>query len=1116
MKVRSLISLLPIGWIGRFVLLRLAAKWRSMLTAIFGVLLVAIIGANSPLYTSAITQVGMVQRLAQQPPEDVQILSRIRLAAAQTDDLDADWTADDAAVRAQIAQVLEAELPGWVANVIPFAKTTWMRVVRDGQDLDARMSLAYYDQWEELLQLVEGEWPQEPPRGDVDMEAALSVDVAAHLNVKVNDEIILDQRGWASSVLLRVRITALVQNDAALDSYRRAPAPLKIGSSNQAALEANLLTTRAAFLRAATQYVPEAGSELGWWVLFDHTHLLFPQIPQAVTVLERFSNALSDTLGGRSNLIYQTKLPAVLGEYQAETNLTSTPFELLLLQISVLALFFLMATVALIRRGERRETAMLQTRGTFDRQIVLLRGLEALVICAFATLTAPLLAQWILEWIFPALTGLEQVPLQLNSRVFAYSGAAAGVACLVMLATLYPVLRLPPVAGGGSTRRSDKQVWWQRYNFDLILLFVGIAALWRFTTQVEPTAAAQSGAYKPDVLLLLSPVLLFVAMGSLLLRLFPAVTGLLARSLLRRSQTEWLLAAWQVSREPAHYGRITFLLVLSVSIGWMATSFQASLGQNYTDRALYAVGADIRLEEQDTLLQTSRVRAPAFYTQVEGVSAATTATRIFKTNVSNDPHESIPGVILAVDAGTLAQTAYWRDDLGELALPPLPDGMTELPVPGRALPFMPERIGLWMRFESGEFTDAGDIIYQPHVEFLQLGVQPSLRLRDESGAFFTVPVLAAYPQQMRDNWLYFEGDLAHATGDYIPQGELRLDAVYWSFFLPRFTPRMTNTYIISLDGLSLTAPDQSVTALDWFAHEDRWEVIHDTTSDLEGTVSASPDTGPSGGTYRQIAFTIYTSPMKMTMGVVLNYPTIGPIPVISSRAFASLNGLLPDALFQIGQIKEIAPWFQLTGTTDYYPTLYPDQRVFLVMNQNALLYALNRMPTTVVYPSEAWLRLEPGAALEPVLAALQQRSDRIALKNVRTSAQTFNELQSDLLSSVGLSGMLYLAFGVALALSVISLLTYLTLAVQVRRIEFGVLQALGLSSFQVIFAVELEQILVMVIAVGLGALLGMVMSDRVLPLLALSASGQLITPPFVIHADATILLRYVFVMLGVL
>ncbi|MCB9450166.1 MAG: ABC transporter permease [Anaerolineaceae bacterium] len=1116
MPPRSLIRFLPIGWIGRFVLLRLAAKWRSMLTAIFGVLLVAIIGANAPLYTSAITQVGMVQRLNQQPPETVQILSRVSLAASQTDNLDAAWSADDVALRAQIDRILQAELPGWVAEVVSYARTTWMWVVVDGVSLDARMAVAYYDNWEQALQLVEGEWPQDPPRGDVDLEVALGAAAAARLNLHVNDEIVLDQRGWESSVPLRVRITAIVRDNAAVEPYLRVPAPLRIGASNQAALEANLLTTRTAFLQTAADYVPDAASELGWWVLFDHTQLLFPQIPQALTVLDRFASATASALTNRSNLIYRTQLPAVLQVYQAETRLTSTPFEMLLLQISVLALFFLMTTASLIRQGERRETAMLQTRGTFDRQIVVLRGLEALIICLVAALLAPLLARWILEWIFPALTGLEQVPLELNLRVLAYSGLAAGVACLVLLATLYPILRLPPVAGGGSTRRSDKQVWWQQYNLDLVLLFVGIIALWRFATQAEHVSGTQIGTYKPDVLLLLAPVLLFVALGSLLLRLFPVVTGLLAKFLVRRSRLEGLLATWQVSREPAHYGRITFLLVLSVSIGWMATSFQASLEQNHMDQSLYQVGADLRIEEQDAALRVSRVRPPAFYTQIPGVAAATTATRIFKTNVSNDPYESIPGIILAVDSNTLAQTAYWRKDLGELKLPPLPGALDALPVPGRAFPVIPERIGLWVRLDVGEFTETGEIAYPSYPNLFEWHMQPAVRLHDATGALINVPLRPVDPRQVRDNWVYLEGDLRSAAPSYVPQGELHLDAVYWSFTPPWYNRYLSNNFIMSFDGLSLIAPDQSVISLDWFAQDDQWEIVHDTSVEIEGTVSAIQDTAPTGDHYRQVSWTLLASDNKMGMGILLNYPDIGPIPAISSNAFASLNGLLSGAVFQVGQIKDTVPWFELVDTIEYYPTLYADQRAFLIVNQDALLYTLNRLPTTTVYATEAWLRLEPGTTTDAAITSLEQQGEGITLKNVRTLDQTLTELQSDLLSSVGLSGMLYLAFGVALALSVISLLAYLMLAMQLRRVEFGVLQALGLSSFQIIAAIAFEQMLVMGIAVGLGTILGIAMSDQVLPVLALSANGQLITPPFAIHAEPATLLDYSAVMLGVL
>lgn len=1116
MRVRVFIGRLPVGWTGRFVLLRLASKWRSMLTAIAGVLLVAIIGASSPLYTAAITQVGMVQRLAQQPPEDVHILSRVSLAASQTDNLDAAWAADDVALEDQVHQVLETELPGWVAQVVMFANTTWMRVVRDGQDLDARMSVAYYDHWMQAVQVVEGEWPQDPPRAGVDLEAALGSGAAARLDLKVNDEIVLDQRGWESSVPVRVRITAIVRDAPNIEPYLNAPAPLRIGASNQARLETNLLTPRSGFLRIATRYVPDAGSILGWWVLFDHTHLSYTDTERALSSLERFAALSPATFSSGSNFIYRTNLPLVLQEYERGTNLASTPFEVLLLQISALALFFLMTNAALIRRGERRETAVLQTRGAFNRQILILRGLEALVICTVATLAAPFLARQFLEWIFPALTGLEQIPLQLNDRVFAYAAFAAGVACLVLMATLYPILRLPLVSAGGSTVRSEKQLWWQRYYLDLAFLLVGVVALLRLTDQSSLSSASQQGNYTTDMLLLLSPALLFVAMGSLILRLFPGVIGLLARILARRLRLESTLATWQVSREPAHYGRITFLLALAISTGWMATSFQATLSQNHIDRAAYSIGADLRLEEHDVQLRTSRVHAPDFYTQIEGVISATTATRIFRTNISNDLYESTAGIILAVQPGTLVDTTYWRDDLGELKLPPLPDRMTTLPVVGRALPVIPGRVALSVRLEVGELTDAGMSEYRAYPDFFWNRIQLSLRLRDESGALITVPLQPVEQLPAQDGWVYVEGDLQEALSAYIPKGELSLDAFYWVFSVPLANRRTNNVFALSFDNLTLTMPDDSLLKLDWFTTEDRWDIIHGSGDGIEGTVRASSNVGVSGAIYRQVSWSQNIQTGIVTMGMLLNYPEVGPIPAIGSSAFASLNGLIPGTIFQIRQIKTGDPWFQLADTTDYFPTLYPDQRAFVIVNQDALLYTLNRLPDANIYPTEAWLRLESGASTESTLDLLKQHSDDFTLKNVRTFDQALNDLQSDILFSIGLSGMLYLAFGVALILSVLSLLTYAALTTQMRRIEFGVLQALGFSSFRVIVTMLLEQILVIVIGIGQGVILGIVVSERLLPTMALSVNGQLITPPFVIHAGFTTLLQYVFVMLLVL
>src|SRR6185295_19094547 len=114
------------------------------------------------------------------------------------------------------------------------------------------------------------------------------------------------------------------------------------------------------------------------------------------------------------NPVYETHLAPTLLEYQQNVGLLNVFFALLLVQIGGLVLFFLVVIVALVRRSERREVAMLQSRGAFDRQIVLLRGIEALLICGLAALTAPLIARQILIWGAPLFVDLPHLPLVLD------------------------------------------------------------------------------------------------------------------------------------------------------------------------------------------------------------------------------------------------------------------------------------------------------------------------------------------------------------------------------------------------------------------------------------------------------------------------------------------------------------------------------------------------------------------------------------------------------------------------------------------------------------------------------------------------------------------------------
>ena len=1128
--LRTLVHRLPFGWAVRLALLRLAAQWQSLLTIVVGVLLAAVIGANAPLYTTAVAQVGMVQRLEQQPPADVHIFSRISLTALDVDDLDATWRAVDEAVRAQVARIFDADLPGWVAQTVTWAETAPMFVVRDGEDLEAtRVRVAYYDGLQDVARLVEGTWPTDSPDPTVDLEVVLGLGASVALDLGVGDEIILDQRGWDSSIPVRARITGIIREADERDPYWMAPSPLRVDSSSQWQVETDMLTTRAGYLRTATDYIPQTRSLLGWRVLFDHTRLPFSRTSEAVVHLEGFRQNMADLLdppdGRQLNFVYQTELIPNLMAYAAEVGLLGAPFGLLLLQIGALVLFFLVATATLVRRGERRELAMLQSRGAFDRQILLLRGLEALFIVIAGALLAPYVARYLLVWLAPVFTGIARLPLVLDSTAFAYAGAAAGAAFVALMATLRPVLRQPLVLAGGSAARSEKQAWWQRFYLDVILLVVGIAALWRLVSVESPLTATQVGGVEADPLLLMAPALLFLALGSVLLRLFPEAVGVLARLFARQRGLEGALATWQVSREPVHYGRITFLLALAIGIGWFATSFRATVNRSHADQARYRVGTDVRLTERDIVLDADRARSTETYLAIPEVAAASVAARFPNVDVSVDRQRPIAGDVLAIDSDTFGSAIYWRSDLGPVKSP-LPLGQPiDLPVPGRALPFSPSRIGLWARMDQQGFSFSVAGLYRPDLNRLLQRMELWVRLRDEAGVFLHVPFEVVEVEWARvgtdrpgldarsfntTGWAYFEASLDAL--DYTPQGNLRLEAIYWRHRAR--DARFENDLRLSLSGLTLLDSGGSATPLDWLDQDDGWELLYDSGAliqDLNVIAAVAPDRPDQ----RSLQVLWDQRGQRSTMGLVLDYPEIGPIPAIASQTLLERNNLSPGDSFQLINLARTRPEVQVLDTTQYYPTLYEDERPFLVVDRDALLYTLNRRPSAAVYPAEVWLRLAPGVSSREFADRVDVEGDEGAVIHVVTLEGVMRTLRTNPLS-LGLMGLLFLAFVVALALSVVGLLTYAALTAQGRRAQFGVLRALGLSAMRLVLSLALEQIIVIVTGAVLGVALGVVLSSQVVPTLAIGATGEAITPPFVVQVEVAALLQYGIIMLAVL
>ncbi len=1176
----------PVRFAIRLAVARLITQWRSLLTVIAGTVLAASIGALVPLYTTAIAQVGMTQRLAAQPARDVHFQASINLRAS-TQWADGAGLPQKAVDATQVVQTIVrndlGEIPGWVQAVVPVIESEPMgfSVVDESGEpvpmIGARARVAWVGDWAEAVQVVAGRLPVDDPDG-ADLEVVIGLNVANALNLTVDSLLVLDQgmsergvtgRGHPSSQPVTARLVGIVAPVDALSPYWMEPSPLRLldrrSGAGQWDAEFVWLTTENSVLHVVTTFIPDTPTRIGWRVLFAHDNLPFSRLDRAREALHTLERHLAaafmletppdaqpdsrlPSLGYSSSTrlidfdtLRKDRDNGLLLAYAREVELLDAPFGLLLLQVGALVLFYLMVTAALVRRGERREIAMLQSRGAWDSQIILLRGIEALVICALATALAPLLARLVLTALGPSVANTEEFPLPLTADAFAYAGAAALVTFLALLGTLRPVLRLPLILAGGAAARAEGQHWWQRYYLDAVLAVVGLGALGLLVRRGSPLSDVNLGGEQADPLMLMAPALLFLALGSLALRFFPVMARIAARAAARRRGVIGALAGWQVSREPVHYGRITFLLALAIGIGWFATSFRATVANSHQDQARYRVGTDLRLVERDTALNANRARPAADYESLGAVSAASLAYRAYNANLSTRVDGDLRGTLLAIDPASFGATTYWRSDLGTVAPPRPPDEPLALPERGLPLPVIPARVGLWARFDLSAMAYGGSI-FHPDVDALTRRIDLGLRFLDAEGTWLVVPaglVEVEYARVGTDapgagarsylatGWAYLEADLAALA--YSPVGPLNLVSIFWQYRSPASTGQ--SGMRLTVADLTLIDAAGQVTPFDPFGgRAEQWQFAYDQGATAEGTVSALAldDSRTSGliACWDQDA-------QRSRVGLNLNYPDRGPIPAIISRRMQAANSLTvgpnaaPFTLYNIGGVN---PQFRAVGTADYFPSLYdraPGEAVpagdsFMVVDSRDLLYRLNQRPSAAVYADEAWLRLAPGfdridqAAVEALVEQIEGADNgHVVILSQTSLAGELGRLRANPLG-LGLLGLMYLAFITALVLSVVGLLTYAGLTAQARRTEFGVLRALGLSALRVVAALALEQAFVMAIGVALGAVLGAVLAGQVVPTLALGATGEDIVPPFVMRVEVRRLIEYALMMGGVM
>ncbi|WP_307182427.1 FtsX-like permease family protein [Streptomyces canus] len=760
------------------------------------------------------------------------------------------------------------------------------------------------------------------------------------------------------------------------------------------------------------------------------------------------------SLGGATTA--STSLPEVLDRTDRSLLVSRSTLLIVALQLVLLAGCALLLVAGLLSSERTGESRLLLARGASRGRIAGLAALEAALLALPALLCAPLLAAPLTR----TLAGrgpLARIGLHLEVPAGGRAGVwlvAAAVALGCALAVTLPALTSS--FARGRARALPGAV---RAGADLGLLAVAGVAYFQLSHQTSgavtddlPHSRLRSSGGTPigvlgvDPLLVAAPALALLAGTVLTLRLLPPLARLAERRATGGRGLTAALAGWQIARRPMRGAGPVLLLVLAMALGMLAIGQGASWDRSQSDQADFRAGAPVRvLTSGDAGLGRTEE-----YAAVAGVRRAAPAAR------SELPLSgSQVATVLALD--TSRASMLIRPDLhsGPFLQGLGPKGS----VAGVKVPADTARLRLTAALRGpGPSTTA----------------QVTLTLEDRYGTPYRVPA-GQLPADGR----------AHALDVYVSGGPLTLTDLELIVSVPSGAAEQ---HRFTLTALTATGTEGTVRRLPL---PTTWKV----TSSHDGVASTpDPKTKPapprlSSGSGRLtvdygtgfIPSDDMWSTGSLTVRMKAPQPKPAEVTAVATERFLASAGASPGDRLDVPLGGETVS-VRIVRSIRELPTA-SDSGGALLVDLRSVNRELQARYNRGVEPTEWWLMTEPGGS-EKVAAALRARPDMDPAQVV-VRDELAGQLRDDPFGA-GPEAAFAAAAGVAAALAAVGFAVGAAGSLRERGAEFAVLRALGAPRRRLARAVAVEQGVLVVLALLVGALLGTVLTRAVVPLIVLT------------------------------
>ncbi|NLV73246.1 MAG: ABC transporter permease [Chloroflexi bacterium] len=558
----------------------------------------------------------------------------------------------------------------------------------EGSDLavDQRMALTrmqtgFLRNYEEKVQVVDGAMPSPAVEGSP-IEVLVSELIANEYGFKVGDEFIIYRREETSEIETiprfedRIRIVGIWKSVDASDRF---------WFLDPSAFDSIILMPEASFAARIASDRPYAVTYAGWYQVYDGSSVQASNIGRVITGIARIRAQIASYLP-RAN--FPISPSWALTRYMEAVSLQTRVLLTFSIPLILLALGYVLFVTGLSLRQQRLEIALLKSRGTGTRQVIVLYLVQSLLLGVLSLVIGLFLGRLMAQLIGQTRGFLQfgsGEPLRIVVTTLSLQLSFAAI-ILATLASLLPAMRwagLTVITFKQYLARANDVPWWRKFFVDILLLGLSLYGLYLMRQQGSmPFLIGGEGDPLQNPLLLIAPTMFIVSLGLVFLRVFPWVMDVVHWISRQLPGVVVMLSFGRLSRSSSYNG-VLLLIVITVGLSVFTASLAKTLDINVAERSYYQVGADVVLEEAaigteiespfgSDPVEGEEADNPAYMGLILPSSDATevpgirTASRVVQIAVRADTGEQ--GRVWGIERTTFPRVAFYRRDFTDQSM----------------------------------------------------------------------------------------------------------------------------------------------------------------------------------------------------------------------------------------------------------------------------------------------------------------------------------------------------------------------------------------------------------------------------------------------------------------